>query len=143
MGKCTSKFFTFFYHSPRHNLAWCKVFIIPNLNPNRIAQPSESMILTGMNGQHNSFFKKSCTTKKNFKIGPLEGFEKARVLYVAMAEKRIAISRRRHFRSTKRKKRKHLESTPQNLRKLTSETTFAYSKVVFRPLLCTNRTINF
>ena len=25
--KCSSKFFTFFYHSPSHNLAWCKVFI--------------------------------------------------------------------------------------------------------------------
>ena len=29
--KCTSKFFTFFYHSPRHNLAWCKVFITKSI----------------------------------------------------------------------------------------------------------------
>ena len=34
---------------------------------------------------------------------------------------------------------KHLQSTPQNLRKLTSETTFGHSKVVFRPLLRTKR----
>ena len=40
---------------------------------------------------------------------------------------------------TETKKRKHfaIESTPQNLGKLTSETTFGHSKVVFRPLLRT------
>ena len=39
-------------------------------------------------------------------------------------------------------KRKHFEiqSTPQNLGKLTSETTFGHSKVDFRPLLHTKRT---
>ena len=46
---------------------------------------------------------------------------------------------------TETKKRKHfaIESTPQNLGKLTSETTFGHSKVVFQPLLRTKRTITF
>ena len=45
---------------------------------------------------------------------------------------------------TETKKRKHfaIESTPQNLGKLTSETTFGHSKVVFRPLLRTKRTFS-
>ena len=34
-----------------------------------------------------------------------------------------------------------IESTPQNLGKLTSEPTFAHSKVLFRPLLRMKRTI--
>ena len=40
---------------------------------------------------------------------------------------------------TETKKRKHfaIKSTPQNLGKLTSETIFGHSKVVFRPLLRT------
>ena len=42
---------------------------------------------------------------------------------------------------TETKKRKHfaIESTPQNLGKLTSETTFGHWKVVFQPLLRTKR----
>ena len=45
---------------------------------------------------------------------------------------------------TETKKRKHfaIQSTPQNLGKLTSETTFGHSKVVFRPLLRTKRTFS-
>ena len=35
-----------------------------------------------------------------------------------------------------------MQSTPQNLGKLTSETTFGHSKVVFRPLLRTKRTFS-
>ena len=46
--KCPSSFFTRLFHSPRHNLAWCKVFITAILLPNRIVQSSSSMILTGM-----------------------------------------------------------------------------------------------
>ena len=42
-----------------------------------------------------NFFKKSCTTKKNFKTGTLEGFEKTRVLYVAMAEKPLSSGQKR------------------------------------------------
>ena len=69
-----------------------------------------------------------------------------RVLYIAMAEKprkkaRIAISRKRHFRSPNRKipENRPPQNTPQNLRKLTSEATFGHSKVVFQPLLRTKR----
>ena len=36
-----------------------------------------------------------------------------------------------------------IQSTPQNLGKLTSEPTFAHSKVLFRPLLSMKRTITF
>ena len=45
---------------------------------------------------------------------------------------------------TETKKRKHfaIQSTPQNLGKLTSETTFGHSKVVFWPLLRTKRTFS-
>ena len=50
---------------------------------------------------------------------------------------RIAISRKRHFRSPKRKNENTIQSTPQNLGKLTSETHFGHSKMVFRPLLRT------
>ena len=53
----------------------------------------------------------------------------------------IAISRKRHFRSPKRKTETTFIdlNTPQNVGKLTSETTFGHSKVVFRPLLRTKR----
>ena len=51
----------------------------------------------------------------------------------------IAISRKRHFRSPKRKtETTSIDlNTPQNVGKLTSETTFGHSKVVFRPMLRT------
>ena len=44
---------------------------------------------------------------------------------------------------TETKKRKHfaIQTTPQNLGKLTSEPAFAHSKVLFRPLLRMKRTI--
>ena len=40
---------------------------------------------------------------------------------------------KRHYWSPKRNTETTIQSTPQNLGKLTSETTFAHSKVVFRP----------
>ena len=57
---------------------------------------------------------------------------------------RNAISRKRHFWSPNRKipENRPPQSTPQNLRKLTSETTFGHSKVVFRPLLRTKCTFS-
>ena len=36
----------------------------------------------------------SPATKKKFKIGPLEDFEKMRILYVAMAEKQLYFKKR-------------------------------------------------
>ena len=76
--------------------------------------------------------------KVGAEIRPLGPKKKMRVLYVAMAQKRakrdisetalpIKISKfRKHF---------SIQTTPQNLGKITSETTFGHSKVVFQPLL--------
>ena len=74
--------------------------------------------------------KVSGITKKNFKIGTFIRTNR----YIS--ETALPI--------TETKKRKHfaIQSTPQNLGKLTSETTFGHSKVVFRPLLRTKRTFS-
>ena len=42
-SKCSSRFFTFFYHSPTHNLAWCKVFFTLSIKTTPSAPP---MVLT-------------------------------------------------------------------------------------------------
>ena len=95
----------------------------------KIKSPITSIKLFGMG-------KVSGITKKKFKIETLGDFEKTFIrTNCYISETALPI--------TETKKRKHfaIESTPQNLGKLTSETTFAHSKVLFRPLLRMKRTI--
>ena len=82
----------------------------------KIKSPITSVKLFGME-------KVSGITKENFKIGTFVRNRTNRYI----SETALPI--------TETKKRKHfaIESTPQNLGKLTSETTFGHSKVVFQP----------
>ena len=68
--------------------------------------------------------------------------------FLQMAEKALFIRTNCYISETalpitETKKQKHfaIQSTPQNLGKLTSEPTFAHSKVLFRPLLRMKSTI--
>ena len=68
-------------------------------------------------------------------------FEKTYVLYVKFVKTRELRYLGNSTSDHRNEKRKHsaIQSTPQNLGKLTSETTFGHSKVVFQPLLRTKR----
>ena len=83
--------------------------------------------------------KVSGITKKNFKIGTLGDFEKT---YGRIRTNRYISETALPITETKKRKHFAIESTPQNLEKLTSETTFGHSKVVFRPVLRTKRTFS-